>query len=782
MEPTFDFGDIVELNNPEPESLKKVIATLSGWQKDFDSLAEHIAEGLARCEIICDENNVPFNYKILSTNKAFEKHTGLTKELCINKTILEIMPDAERSWIEVYGRVALTQIPETITGYNKHTKRHYKSTAYSDKHGEFMMLFEDITFQKELEKAYELVSKSTKFSSDIINNMIEGYKRGIVICDENNHPIDFKIAKINDTYAKIFGLSKEEIEGKTMLEVFPEAGKDKIETFCQVGLTGKPISFIDVCEVTGKVFDISIFSPKHGEFILFIKDITEREASRIELEKAHDLVSKSNKLNADLLLNMIDGFKHGEVILDDDNNPIDFKIILVNKAYEKETGLKATDLVGKTMLEVFPDIEKSWITTLCDVAMTGESKSFVEYNHNTDKYFETSAYCPKKGEFALFVKDVTEKEKARIRLEQAYKKVEESEHLKSAFLANMSHEIRSPLNAILGFTDLMEEQHLTEADKEKCLTNIKNSGNRLLALISDILDISKLEANQQQLKNETHNLNEIIDRLFDQFSIIDNRNSFKIKTVKSLKNDDAHISTDTYRLQQIFSNLIENALKHTEQGQVSFGYELKGDFLEFFVSDTGDGITTENQKLIFERFRQIENKTNINQGAGLGIPIAAGFSQLFGGEMWLDSEVGKGSTFYFTIPYLPVKAKNKRPVILVAEDEEANFMLLEMWMGKFCDIVHAHDGNEAVTLAHENKDIDLILMDIKMPYLNGIEATKQIRQFDLKIPIIALTAFVMDDEKEQILKAGCNQLLPKPIKRDHFKKLLTSYVPDINLE
>jgi len=166
----------------------------------------------------------------------------------------------------------------------------------------------------------------------------------------------------------------------------------------------------------------------------------------------------------------------------------------------------------------------------------------------------------------------------------------------------------------------------------------------------------------------------------------------------------------------------------------------------------------------------------------LGIPIAAGFSQLFGGEMWLDSEVGKGSTFYFTIPYLPVKAKNKRPVILVAEDEEANFMLLEMWMGKFCDIVHAHDGNEAVTLAHENKDIDLILMDIKMPYLNGIEATKQIRQFDLKIPIIALTAFVMDDEKEQILKAGCNQLLPKPIKRDHFKKLLTSYVPDINLE
>ena len=255
------------------------------------------------------------------------------------------------------------------------------------------------------------------------------------------------------------------------------------------------------------------------------------------------------------------------------------------------------------------------------------------------------------------------------------------------------------------------KRHLLRLKKKKCLTNIKNSGNRLLTLISDILDISKLEANQQLLKYKTHNLNEIIDRLFDQFSVDNHKSNIKIKVFKAFEDEDAFISTDSFRLQQIFSNLIENAIKHTEHGHVSFGYELKDDFLEFFVRDTGKGIAKEHQTIIFERFRQINDKTSINQGSGLGIPIAAGFTNLFGGKMRLDSKIGKGSTFYFTIPYKQTMVKNKRPLILVAEDEEANFMLLEMWMGKFCDIVHAHNGIEAVKIVKENNLIDL--------YFNG---------------------------------------------------------------
>ncbi|NKI30864.1 hybrid sensor histidine kinase/response regulator [Croceivirga thetidis] len=616
------------------------------WKIDFNGLADHISEGLARCEIICDENNVPFDYRFLQTNQAFEKHTGLSKEFCQGKTILEIMPDAEQSWIDTYGRVALTLQTETITGYNKHTNRFYKSTAYSDKKGEFMMLFEDITHQKELEKAYELVTKSSQLNSDLIENMPDGFQWCKVIKDEENKPIDFRIIETNAAYAEQIGIDQNEITGKTFLELFPDVNQNTITTLCNVGITGQSISFVDQCNMTNRVFDISAFSPKQDEFVMFMKNITERERSRLELEKA-------------------------------------------------------------------------------------------------------------------------------------YKKVEESEKLKTAFLANMSHEIRTPLNAIIGFSELLETDDLSTTEKQKCLKNIKGSGNRLLGIISDILDISKLEANQQELNFQNENFNDIIDSLRDQFVVINNNPTVNFKTSKPLARNEAYISIDSLRVQQIFSNLIENSLKHTESGSIEFGYRVDHKELECFVKDSGSGIHKNNQKLIFERFQQVKNKTGINSGTGLGIPIAAALTQLFGGKMWLDSEVGVGSTFFFTIPYRPQTSKNpgEKHTILVAEDEEANFTLLELWMSKTYNVIHAIDGNDAIEKAMESTTIDLILMDIKMPYLNGIEATKKIREVNKEIPIIAQTAFVMEKEKKEILDAGCNDIILKPIKREEFKKILLKYIP-----
>ena len=622
---------------------------LAGARTDFDSLSQNITQGLARCEIICDANNVPIDYRILSANRAFETHTGLRPEIYTGKTIKEVFPDVEHSWIETYGRVALTQKTEVITGYNHNTKRHYRSVAYSNKPGEFMMLFEDTTHQMELEKAYDLVSKSTRLNSDLLSNMQEGFKHCEVICDKDDNPIDFKILSINDAYETQTGIQKEQIVGNTMLSVFPDMDRKKLQGFCEVGMTGKSNSFIDPCNFTGRVFDISAFSPRPREFILIVRDITQ-------------------------------------------------------------------------------------------------------------------------------------KENARIKLENAYKKVEESERLKSAFLANMSHEIRTPLNAVLGFTELLEEKGLEREDEEKCLENIKSSGNRLLNIVSNILEISKLEANQQQLNYAEHNLNEIISHLCDQFKVINNDPTLEISCTKTFEDEHSIIVTDATRLEQILSNLLENALKHTEKGSIHFGYTLKNDFLEFFVKDTGTGIKKEDQETIFKRFGQVNNKNEINQGTGLGIPIAAGFTQLFGGNMWVDSELGKGSTFYFTIPYLPKpnqEISNKKPTILVAEDEEANFLLLQMWLKKFCNLIRAHDGQETVSLARDNTKVDLILMDIKMPYLNGIEATREIRKSNGETPIIAQTAFIMDEERQEIMKAGCNEVLSKPIKREEFKKLLTKYIPHL---
>lgn len=630
------------------ENVSSFMEKLAKAKMDFDSLSENISQGLARCEIICNANGTPIDYRILSANGAFEKHTGLKREFCVGRAVKEVLPNVEQAWIDTYGRVAQTQKMEIIKGYNHNTKRHYRSIAYSDTPGEFMMLFEDTTHQIELEKAYELVNKSMKVNNDLLSNMPEGYKRGEIICDEHNRPIDFKILEVNE-------------------------------------------------------------------------------------------------------------------------------------AYQKQTGIDLNNFIGKTMLEVLPDVEKKWIETIGKVALTGEPTHLIDYNHNTDKYFEISVFSPKHGEFALFVKDATAREQARIKLEEAYQKVEESEQLKSAFLANMSHEIRTPLNAILGFSELLEEKDLSEIEKRKCLDHIKSSGSRLTSIVSDILDISKLEANQQKLHFATHNLNGILDRLKDQFSIINTNDSLKLATEKQLSFEEAYIETDAVRLEQILSNLIENAIKHTEEGVITFGYVLEDEVLEFYVRDNGPGIKKEDQGTIFKRFGQINNKTEINKGTGLGIPIASGFTQLFGGKMWVDSAPGLGSTFYFTIPFLPRSTTtnlDKKPTILVAEDEEANFLLLEMWLKKYCHLIHANDGHETVSIFEaKNKDIDLILMDIKMPYVNGIEATKEIRKANEKIPIIAQTAFIMDDEKEEIRNAGCNEIISKPIQREEFKKLLVNYIP-----
>lgn len=751
-------------------------------QSDVRSLADHISQGLAHCEIICDDNNQPIDYKIVWANEAYEKHTGLKREFAVGKAIKELFPDMEQSWIDTYGRVAMTLQTEIISGYNHNTKRHYRSIAYSDKIGEFMMLFEDTTHQKELEKAYELVNKSKKVNDDLLSNMPEGYKRGEMICDENNQPIDFRILEVNDSYTEQTGIDISNFVGKRMLEVFPDVEKSWITTLGEVALKGIPKHFVDYNHNTDRFYEISAFCPKPKQFSLFVRDVTIRERSRIELENAYEAVSKSTKLNADLLENLQEGFMHCRLDLNANEQPVDFTILSVNDAFVEQTGIEKPDLVGKPILEVFPEMKPSKFRKYCEVGLSGISDNFIDHCDYTGKIFDISSFSPRPKEFIWIIRDITEKEKDRMELEKAYQKAEESEKLKTAFLANMSHEIRTPLNAILGFADLLQDKTLEMEDEVKCLDNIKSSGHRLLTIVSDILEISKLEANQQKLNFETHNLNTIIDRLHEQFKVINNDASLEITTSKTLRNEDAFIETDAIRLEQILSNLLENALKHTTKGGIKFGYELKEGFLEFFVQDSGPGIKKEDQKTIFKRFVQANHENDINSGTGLGISIADGFTQLFGGKMWLDSELNKGSTFYFTIPHLPktVSSKGKdKPTILVAEDEEANFLLLQLWLKKYCHLIHANDGKETVEIALENNGIDLILMDIKMPLLNGIEATKEIRKTNKEIPIIAQTAFIMDDEKEEIRRAGCNDIISKPIRREGFKKLLTSYIPSL---
>ncbi len=374
----------------------------------------------------------------------------------------------------------------------------------------------------------------------------------------------------------------------------------------------------------------------------------------------------------------------------------------------------------------------------------------------------------------------------------AKNRAEESDRLKTAFLANMSHEIRTPLNAIMGFSGL-----LTSDLKEEVLNNyiniINNSGAQLLGIINDIIDIAKIEAGQIKIENSECNLNSILKELITSKKQKFLEEKIENKEIKlSLDNDDENftILTDSIRFKQIIINLVNNAIKFTEKGEIKFGYYMPGNTnnkkvheneLLFFVKDTGIGINKDQQEIIFERFRQVENSlTKRYGGTGLGLAISKSLVDKLGGRIWVESEPEKGSVFYFTLPYLIQEGKKSTitekiiiPIqegktILIAEDEPSNYHILEILLSNTkSKLLWAQNGQEAIDMFTKNKDtIDLVLMDIQMPIKNGLVATREIKAIRKDIPILVQTAYALSGDKERFMDAGCDDYIAKPIEKD----------------
>lgn len=380
------------------------------------------------------------------------------------------------------------------------------------------------------------------------------------------------------------------------------------------------------------------------------------------------------------------------------------------------------------------------------------------------------------------------------KLSKAKLKAEKSESLKMTFLANMSHEIRTPMNAILGFSSLLKKHDLSKEKKEKYLDLINSGGKKLLTIISDILDISKIDASQLSINYGTYNLNLLLDNLYNQFSMQNKNSNISFSLFKGLADDKCFIETDEVRLSQILSNLLENAKKNTRVGKIEFGYTIKGTTLQFYVRDTGVGIKPELFDVIFERFNQVDNNkisTIVSSGTGLGLSIVKGLVELLNGKVWLESKINIGSTFNVTIPYVPklqivskikkneniVNLNNSAQTILIAEDDKANFIYLKDLLKEYnYNIIHASNGKEAVDLFNKSPNIKLILMDVKMPVLDGIEALKLIRKVNKSIPIVAQTAFAMADDKEKLKKIGFNEYIAKPILEVTLLKIINKYI------
>ncbi|NOQ25988.1 MAG: PAS domain-containing protein [Bacteroidales bacterium] len=400
--------------------------------------------------------------------------------------------------------------------------------------------------------------------------------------------------------------------------------------------------------------------------------------------------------------------------------------------------------------------------------------------------------------------DITEQKELVNELLLAKDKAEESDNLKSAFLANMSHEIRTPMNGILGFSELLKDEDITTKEKNEYIKIIDQNGNQLLNLINDIIDIAKIEASQLSINKSDTDINSILEETYLLFS--EKQKRLKKQTINFSvnfnNNQNSTVYTDPKRLQQILNNLLSNAFKFTYSGSISFGYDFinnkNSNYFKFFVSDSGIGISSKMKKIIFERFGQEFNEKYKNsQGTGLGLAISKGIVKLLDGEIWVESTqenetlgTSGSSTFYFTIPavdnapqIVPIEPKIteinnfENTTILIVEDDLDNLEFLRQLLVKYeANVLLANSGEEAISIVKSNKQINLVLMDIRLPDMDGFETTRRIKKISPKLPVIAQTAYAMSNDRENCLKNGCDDYVSKPLNKSILFKKINQYI------
>ena len=381
------------------------------------------------------------------------------------------------------------------------------------------------------------------------------------------------------------------------------------------------------------------------------------------------------------------------------------------------------------------------------------------------------------------------REKNQLELLNAKLRAEESDRLKSAFLTNMSHEIRTPMNGILGFISLLEEPDLTSQEKDEYVRIVRQSGERLLNTLRDIIDISKIESGMMPVTFSVFSVDEVLANLYDFYNTEAQSKGLKLFLRASDSTQPLKLMTDRVKFNSILSNLLKNAIKFTSKGYVEFGYTTRDQMLEFFVRDTGIGIPEEKIVMIFDRFIQADDSnTRLFEGAGLGLSICRAYTMMLGGKLWVETEKDRGSIFRFTIPLETISSVQKevqggeirnagqpgsKLKILVTEDDPVNLEYIQVILSRAGHtVVPAVTGAEAIAALRSDTAINFVLMDIKLPGMDGLEATREIRKWNQTIPVVALTANAFAHDRQSALDAGCNEYLTKPVRKSELLKCI----------
>lgn len=643
---------------------------------------------------------------------------------------------------------------------------------------EFNGIARDITQTKRIERA--LRKNEQKYRS-LFENMTTGFALLEIIPDSNGNHYTSYFKEVNPAFENLLYLSAVDVIGRSVNTVFPDIDQRWLDACVGVVKGNPPLLTEFYSKSKNRYFDIRVFSPGQQQYAVTFVDITDRKRSELKILQLSEAVRQSA----------------ASIVITDVTGTIEY----VNPRFTQVTGYSFEEAVGsnprilKSGKHTVRFYEDLWAILTSGMIWKGE---FHNMKKDGSLFWESSSISPIKNQeglithFVAVKEDITARKGMEEELMKAKEVAEESERLKSAFLANMSHEIRTPMNGILGFADLLKESKLSPEEQKEYIEIIETSGRRMLSIINDLIDISKVESGQMQITLSDSNMNDQLRFIYNFFKLEAKQKGLDFSVHCPLENDLAVISTDREKVYAVLTNLIKNAIKFTNQGSITFGYVVKDQMLQFYCKDTGRGIPSDKLLTVFERFRQVDTHlSNGIQGSGLGLAISKAYVEMLGGELWVESELGVGSTFFFTLPYHSKRVVDEceanpsytvperccitgSATILIAEDDPVGLKYLTQLLKKYdFKLLFAENGEDAVQLCFDNENVDLVLMDIKMPVMDGYTAAQVIKGFRSDLPIVAQTALAMEKEKYQDV---FDDYLIKPINASELSEVLKKYL------
>jgi PAS domain S-box-containing protein len=607
-----------------------------------------------------------------------------------------------------------------------------------------------------------------------------------------------EVIECNETLLQKTGFKRSEIIGKHYFTLFHPDCLEEVERNYKIfNETGK-IENAELELITSSGGKLSVLKnatavrDENGNILnsrTVIQDIT-------DLKKTQEKLSQSEELYRAVADSAIDA------IITIDNNGI---IVNSNQGAKRIFGFDESEIIGHPITLVIPDNYKSLHLDGFERIQNGEKSRVIGKTvelQGTRKNGEVfpielsiAQWHSSSGQFFTgIIRDITDRKLVERELIEAKEKAVESDNLKTAFLANMSHEIRTPMNGILGFSNLLIDAESTEQEKEKYIEAIEKSTQQLLQIITDIVDISIIESGQEKMCASAFNLNKLLEDIFSIYKPVAHQKGLQLSLNTNLWHGDKKVMGDFSKLRQVLINLIGNAVKFTEKGYIEIGVSANNQKIIFNIKDSGIGIDPSLHEAIFDRFRQVELTYSRKYGGnGLGLSIAKSYVEMMNGTIGVESTPGVGSTFRFELPLLfysesvdvEVLENPEIPhnyfwgnkTILLVEDEEYNLMYLEFLLKPTgVNIITAQNGIEAVEHCRNNEDISFVLMDVKMPEMDGLTATRIIRSFRPELPIIATTAYALSSDEEKCLEAGCNAYIAKPIKKENILQMMNKFM------